>query len=98
MQPTLRHVPPKVPFSSRAIRRSAKRWSAIELPDPDPMIARSKGVVTWLSCPLGGGLTRCDARHRQGWQPRASADVVPDEGQTGYRLGNPVREALGAGE
>jgi hypothetical protein len=42
MQPALRHVPPKCsPSSTRSTRWSAKRSSAIELPDPAPTITRS---------------------------------------------------------
>src|SRR6188472_607995 len=64
MQPTLRQVPPNVPFSRIATLRSANRSSTIELPDPVPMIARSKcrgrdpadGVLTSPSC-------RCEGRN-----------------------------------
>jgi hypothetical protein len=42
MQPTFRQVPPKMPFSTMATRRSANRLSMIELPDPVPMTATSK--------------------------------------------------------
>ncbi len=42
MQPTLRQVPPNVPFSRMATFQSAKESSTIVLPEPEPMTARSK--------------------------------------------------------
>src|SRR3954452_1180637 len=42
MHPTFRQVPPKTPSSSRATRRSANCSSMIELPEHEPMTARSK--------------------------------------------------------
>ena len=41
-QPTLMHVPPKVPSSMIAMRQSASSGVTSELPEPVPMIARSK--------------------------------------------------------
>ena len=41
MHPTLRHVPPKRPSSTNAMRRSSKAGDGIELPDPVPMMIRS---------------------------------------------------------
>ena len=48
MQPTFRHVPPKVPRSIRAIRQSASS-AGMELPEPVPMMIRSKLSMPVLS-------------------------------------------------
>ncbi len=53
MQPTLRQVPPKVPFSRIAVRHVLNRRSAMELPEPLPMIARSKWVTGPILPPTG---------------------------------------------
>ena len=41
MQPTLRQVPPKVPESMMAARRSANSSSRIVFPEPEPMTTMS---------------------------------------------------------
>src|SRR6476659_5857137 len=46
MHPTLRQVPPKVPPSMTATRLSSKSGVTSELPEPLPMMARSKCWVT----------------------------------------------------
>src|SRR3954453_10789462 len=79
MHPTFRQVPPKMPSSSRATRRSANCSSMIELPEPVPMTARSKwsksrcseafeGRPTPSILPLGapGGTARLVIRCRRG--------------------------------
>src|SRR6188474_2910859 len=42
MQPRLVQVPPKRPRSRMATFQSSNRWSRIVLPDPVPMMTRSK--------------------------------------------------------
>ena len=41
MQPTLRHVPPNLPFSTSAMFMPSKAGEGMELPDPAPMMMRS---------------------------------------------------------
>src|ERR1700712_1864290 len=45
MQPTFRQVPPKVPDSMIATPLPSKSGVTSELPDPVPMIARSKSAT-----------------------------------------------------
>jgi hypothetical protein len=41
MHPTFRQVPPNVPASMIAIRHSSNRGETTELPEPEPMMAKS---------------------------------------------------------
>src|SRR3978361_54600 len=50
MQPTLRQVPPKVPDSMIATRLPSKSGVTSELPEPVPMIARSKSATASAYC------------------------------------------------
>ena len=87
MQPTLRQVPPKTPLSTRAMSRSANRSSGMELPEPEPMMTRSK-CCTRPSCQPGQRPGPDD--DRAGGRPgcRGGGRAAPWAGEHG--LGRPM--------
>src|SRR5947209_18584030 len=68
MHPTFRQVPPKTPCSTMATRLPSNSGVTSELPEPVPMMARSKcGVVTEGQPTVAApGRLQLDQQHHQG--------------------------------